>query len=190
MAPGGLMHSLSDVLLRKKITPDSFDKKKFQEQNLKRIEETIRDTSAAFGITAIIEFRKSLSFPNQDELKSCKRTTGNHNEILISKFRKWISSSKQDAYFQYYSQIFTPFGPLQQMYINAIKYGGGVVREAVWMIMYPLFAQSNKQNYYTEAMVHILNLTFASFNKGAFKAKLFNQLEWHSWPQYYIRRMG
>ena len=45
------------------------------------------------------------------------------------------------------------------MYINAIKYGDGVAREAVWMIMHPLFAQSNKQNYYAEAMVHILNLT-------------------------------
>lgn len=159
MAPGGLMHILREVLLRKKITPESFGKKKFQEQNLKRIEEAIRDTSAAFGIAASIEFRKSASFPNQDELKSCKRTTGNHNEILISKFKEWISSNKQDAYFQYYSQMFTLFGPLQQMYINAIKYGDGFAREAVLMIMHPLFAQSNKRNYYTEAMVHILNLT-------------------------------
>jgi hypothetical protein len=55
--------------------------------------------------------------------------------------------------------MFTLFGPLQQMYTNAIKYGDGVAREAVWMIMHPLFAQSSKRNYYTEAMVHILNLT-------------------------------
>ena len=159
MTPGGFVHILRDVLSRKKITPESFGKKKFQEQNLKRIEEAVRDTSVAFGMAASIEFHKSASFPNQDELKSCKRATGNHNEILISKFKEWIISSKQDAYFKYYSQMFTLFGPLQQMYTNAIKYGDGVAREAVWMIMHPLFAQSNKRNYYTEAMVHILNLT-------------------------------
>ena len=159
MTPGGLMHILRDVLMRKKIIPESFGKKKFQEQNLKRIEEAIRDTSAAFGIAASVEFSKSASFPNQDELKSCKQATGNHNAILISKFKEWIDSCKQDAYFQYYSQMFTLFGPLQQMYICAIKYGDGVAREAVWMIMHPLFAQANKRNYYTEAMVHVLNLT-------------------------------
>ena len=159
MIPGGFMHILRDVLLRKKIIPESFGKKKFQEQNLKRIEEAIRDTSVAFGMAACIEFHKSASFPNQDELKSCKRVTGNHNAILLSRFKEWIIPSKEDAYFQYYSQMFTLFGPLQQMYINAIKYGDGVAREAVWMIMHPLFAQSNKRNYYNERMVHIVNLT-------------------------------
>jgi hypothetical protein len=72
MTPGGFIHILRDVLLRKEITPESFGKKKFQEQNLKRIEEAVRDTSVAFGMAASIEFHKSASFPNQDELKSCK----------------------------------------------------------------------------------------------------------------------
>jgi hypothetical protein len=56
--------------------------------------------------------------------------------------------------------MFTLYGQLQQMYICAIKCGGdGIAQEVVWMIMHPLFAQANKRNYYTEAMVHIPNLT-------------------------------
>ena len=41
MSPGGFMHILQNVLLRKKITNESFGKKKFQEQNLNRIEEAV-----------------------------------------------------------------------------------------------------------------------------------------------------
>ena len=159
MTPGGFMHIVQDVLLRRKIVPESFGKKKFQQQNLSRIEEAVRDISFAFGMAACIEFQKSPSFPEKSELQKCKRATGNHNEILLAKFKKWVSCNKQDAYFQYYSQMFTLFGPLQQMYLTAVKYGDGLAREAVWMIMYPLFTQSNKRNYATEAMVHILNFT-------------------------------
>lgn len=43
MTPRGLMHVLRDVLLKKKIVPESLGKKKFQEQNLNRIEKAIRD---------------------------------------------------------------------------------------------------------------------------------------------------
>jgi hypothetical protein len=43
------------------------------------------------------------------------------------------------------------------MYRDAIRYGNGIAREASWMIMQPLFAQSNKRNYHIEAMVHIVN---------------------------------
>ena len=80
-----------------------------------------------------------------------QKATGNHNEILLA--------NKQDAYFQYYLQMFTLFGPLQQMYLTAVKYGNGLACKAVWIIMHPLFMQSNKWNYAAEAMVYILNLT-------------------------------
>ncbi|XP_028412512.1 uncharacterized protein LOC114535350 [Dendronephthya gigantea] len=78
MSPGGFMHILQNVLLRKKITNESFGKKKFQEQNLNRIEEAVRDNGAAFGIAMVMEFKNSTSFPDADELLKCKRSTGNH----------------------------------------------------------------------------------------------------------------
>lgn len=157
MAPGGLMHILQDVLARRKVTDNSFGQKKFQEQNLNRIEEAVRDLAFAFGMAAVLEFRNSSSFPSQDQLSKCKRETGLHNLILLSTFQQWIGASCEDMVFKYYSQMFTLFGPLQQMYLNAIKFGHGVAREASWMLMHPLFAQSNKRNYHTEAMVHIVN---------------------------------
>ena len=157
MSPGGFMHILQNVLLRKKITNETFGKKKFQEQNLNRIEEAVCDTGAAFGIALVMEFKSSTSFPGPDELHKCKRSTGNHTAVLLSKLKQWISDNSEDATFRYYTQMVTLFGPLQQMYRDAIRYGNGMAREASWMIMQPLFAQSNKRNYHTEAMVHIVN---------------------------------
>ena len=60
--------------LRKKITNESFGKKKIQEQNLNRIEEAVRDTGAAFGIALVMEFKNSTSFPDPDELHKCKQS--------------------------------------------------------------------------------------------------------------------
>ena len=157
MSPGGFMHILQNVMMRKKITDESFGKKKFQEQNLNRIEEAVRDTSMAFGIAAVLEFKRSCLFPSVAELADCKKSTNDHNAILLSKMKQWMSASCEDATFKYYSQMLSLFGPLQQMYANAVRYGNGLAREAVWMIMQPLFAQSNKRNYHTEAMVHIVN---------------------------------
>ena len=82
MTPGGFMHIVQDVLLRRKIVPESFGKMKFQQQNLSRIEEAVRDISFASGMAACIEFQKSPSFPEKSELQKCKRATGNHNEIF------------------------------------------------------------------------------------------------------------
>ena len=123
--------------------------KKFQEQNLSRIEEAFRDTSVAFDWPPLLNF-KSRSAKGQLEIIM---------RFLLSKLKEWIRCNEKDAYFKYYSQMFILFGQLQQMYINAITYGNGVAREAVWMTMHPLFAQSNKCNYNTEAMVHIINFT-------------------------------
>ena len=108
-------------------------------------------------MAAVFEFENSNLFPNEDELRNCKRMTGSHNAILLEKFKEWIRSSCEDVAFKYYCQMFTLFGPLQIMYNSSIKYGNGIAREASWMMMHPLFAQSNKQNYYTEAMVHMVN---------------------------------
>ena len=157
MSPGGFMHILQNVLARKKITNESFGKKKFQEQNLNRIEEAVRDVAAAFGIASVLQFKNSSLFPNSQELLASKRSTGNHNAALLGKFKQWLTENCEDVTFKYYLQMVTLFGPLQQMYSSAIRYGNGIAQEASWMIMHPLFAQSNKRNYHTEAMVHIVN---------------------------------
>ena len=156
MSPGGLMHILQNVLLRKKITNESFGKKKFQEQNLNRIEEAVRDTGAAFGIALVMEFKNSTLFPDTDELLKCKRSTGNHTTVLLSKLKQWMSDNSEDATFKYYAQMVNLFGPLQQMYRDAIRCGDGIAREASWMIMQPLFAQSNKRNYHTRRLWYTL----------------------------------
>lgn len=161
MSPGGFMHIVREVLDRKKITDDSFGQKKFQEQNLNRIREALRDVAFAFGMAAVVEFRGSGSFPSLDLLKKGKRETGNHNLVLLNKFKEWIVSSSEDASFRYYSQMFNLFGPLQYLYEDAIKFGHGLAREVAWMLMHPLFAQANKRNYNTEAMVHIVNFVAA-----------------------------
>lgn len=46
---------------------------------------------------------------------------------------------------------------IKKLSFDTFRYGHGLAREAVWMILQPLFAQSNKLNYHTEAMVHIVN---------------------------------
>ena len=113
----------------------------------------------SFGMAAVLEFRDSSSFPSLEELSRCKRETGAHSLVMLTTFKEWISSSSEDVAFKYYAQMFTLFGPLQQMYSHSIRFGHG--REASWMLIHPLFAQSNKRNYHTEAMVHIVNFVAA-----------------------------
>ena len=115
----------------------------------------------SFDMAAVLEFQESSSFPSHEELTRCKRETGSHSLFMLTKFKEWINSSSEDVAFKYYVQMFTLFGPLQQVYSHSIRFGDGLGREASWMLMHPLFAQSNKRNYHTQAMVHIVNLVAA-----------------------------
>jgi len=63
MKPGGFMHILCNVISRTKINDDSFGQIKFQEQNLNRIEEAVRDMGVSFGMAAALEFQDSSYFP-------------------------------------------------------------------------------------------------------------------------------
>ena len=162
MKPGGFRHILCNVISRTKINDDSFGQKKFQEQNLNRIKEAVRDMGISFGMAAVLEFRDSSSFPSQEELSRCKREAGSHSLVMLKKFKEWSNSSSEDvAFIKYYAEMFTLFGPLQQMYLYSIRFGHSLGRKASWMLMHPLFAQSNKRNYHTEAMVHIVNFVAA-----------------------------
>ena len=56
--------------------------------------------------------------------------------------------------------MFTLFGPLLlDMYITSSKEGDGLLRETVWVLLLPVFAQLNFRNYWTEAFVHVVNFT-------------------------------
>ena len=112
MTPGALMHILWEVLSRKKIVPESFGKKNFRNRIL--AEWKRQSVIPLLNLNTTIEFQNSTSFPVQDELRKCKRSTGNHNAILLLKFKEWIRCNEKDAYFKYYSQMFILFGLLQQ----------------------------------------------------------------------------
>ena len=149
------------VMKREKVTDDAFGDKKFQHQNLNRIDEAVRDVSMAYGLAAVQSFKASELFPTQASLDAHGKTNGNHHDLLLNSFNKWIECQSRKVEFRYHSQLFTLFGPLRELYLSCVKFGGGVAREAVWMLMLPLFAQLQKRNYCTEAFVHVVNLTAA-----------------------------
>ena len=85
---------------------------------------------AAFAIALVMELKNSTSICSTDELLKCKRSTGNHTTVLLSKLKQWISDNSEDATFKYYAQMVTFFCPMQQMFCDAIRYGDRIAREA------------------------------------------------------------
>ena len=55
--------------------------------------------------------------------------------------------------------MFALSGSLLEFYQDAIRFNNGIAKEAVWMMLLPLFAQLQKRNYWTEALVHVVNFT-------------------------------
>ena len=51
------------------------------------------------------------------------------------------------------------FGPLLYLFITAGRERDGVLRETVWVMLLPIFAQLDFRNYWTEAFVHVVNFT-------------------------------
>lgn len=152
MAPDGFHQ-------RPKLIDSAFGEKKFQYQNLNRIDEGVRDGYMTYGLAAVQEFRNSEMFPSEEAFKQWEKENGNHHELLLSSFKTWIQQHSRRVPFYYHSQMFTLFGPFRELYLASVKLGHGMGREAVWMIMLPLFAQLQKRNYSTEASVHIVNVT-------------------------------
>ena len=157
---GGLHKILNVVMKRPKLTKEAFKKRKFQDQNLNRIKEGVRDASQSYGMAAVLEFKCSSSFPSSDELKRSLQRFGNHNEVLLRKFKEWLKeSAEKDQSHAYHQQLFKLFGPLLALFIVAGKYGDGNLREIVWVILLPIFAQLGFRNYWTEAFVHVVNFS-------------------------------
>ena len=70
---GGFHKVVNSVMNRPKLTKEAFKKRKFQDNNLNRIKESVRDGSYAYGMAAVQEFRMSPDFPwNKDCCKTCR----------------------------------------------------------------------------------------------------------------------
>ena len=93
-------------------------RKKFQEQNLQHIKEVVRDASCAYRLAAVQEFHVSGKFPLDDDLKKSLRKCGNHNNILVEKFKDWLKQCGEcNESHKYHQQLFTLFGPVQELLI-------------------------------------------------------------------------
>ena len=160
LSDGGFHKVVNVVMKRHKVTKEAFKKRKFQDQNLNRIKESVRDGSQSYGMAAIKEFHSSPKFFSVDDLKKSLTRSSNHNEILLKLFKEWLKESANiDECHGYHQQLFTLFGPFLELFIPARKQGDGKIREVVWVIMLPVFAQLNFRNYWTEAFVHVVNFT-------------------------------
>lgn len=152
---------LHHVIKRHKLNDAAFDDKKFQNQKLGMIDEAVRDICMAYGLAAVQLYKKSEFFPTESELTDHLNRFNNHNQLLLETFKRWLAKASESRKFAYQSQMITLFGPLRELYKTSIREGDGVAREAVWMLMLPLFAQLQKRNYWTEAFVHVVNLVAA-----------------------------
>ena len=78
------------VMNRAKVTDEAFGDKKFQHENLNRIDEAVRDVAMAYGIAAVQTFKESEFFPSHESLVCYEKAHGNHHELLLSSFKEWI----------------------------------------------------------------------------------------------------
>ena len=157
---GGFHKLVNTVMKRPKLTEEAFRKRKFQEQNLNRIKEAVRDGSRSYGLAAVHEFAKSEFFPTDVKMKDCLRKNGSHGLVLLERFKKWLEVCREtDESHGYHQQLFTLFGPLLDLFAVATKKGDGLLRETVWVLMLPLFAQLRFKNYWTESLVHVVNFS-------------------------------
>ena len=114
-----------------------------------------------YGLAAVQEFKASAHFPSDVDLDAHHEVNGNHQDLLLSSCKEWINVQSSRLPFRYHSQLITLFGPLRYLYLSSVKFADGVGREAVWMVMLPLFAQLQKHDYWTEAFVHVINIIAA-----------------------------
>ena len=63
---GGFLKIVNNVMKRYKLTKEVFKKRKFQDQSLSHIKESVRDASKAYGFAAVQEFKSSEEFPSEE----------------------------------------------------------------------------------------------------------------------------
>ena len=156
---GGFHYLVNKVLKRPKLIVSAFKKKKFEQGNLDRIKEAVRDGSRAYGLAAVMEFEKSDFYPSEQQLSLCLRSNGNHNEVLLKQFKLWLAHFESiDPSFKYRIRLFMLYGPLFELFELSTCNCWGEARELCYILQLPLYAHLNFRNYYTECFVHTVNL--------------------------------
>ena len=151
---------VNKVMKRAKGTEEAFKLRKFQHQNLSRIQEAVRDGGMALELAAMHNFKKPKKFPTKEKLDEHLASAGNHNELILQCFKDWLSTSAaKDKSFAYSMQLVDLFAPLLEAFDMAVRNGLGTTREALWKLLLPIFAQLQFRNYWTEALVHVVNFT-------------------------------
>ena len=157
---GVFMYIVNKVMKGHKVVEEAFRARKFQQQNLNRIQEAVRDGALAIGLAAVANFKTSSEFPSKEDLGEHVSVSGNHNDILLKSYKLWVSKcAAKDPSFAYTMQMVDLFGPLLAGTTDVIRNGLGMTREAIWKVLLPVFAQLQFRNYWTEALVHIVNFT-------------------------------
>jgi hypothetical protein len=157
----GVFHYLiNKVMKRAKVTEEAFKSRKFQHQNLSRIQEAVRDGGIAMGLAAVQNFQKSEKFPTKEMLDEHSMLNGNHNKLLLDCFNDWLSTcAAKDKSFAYSIQLVILFAPLLEALDITVRNGLGTTREAIWKLLLPIFAQLQFRNYWAEALVHVVNFS-------------------------------
>ena len=157
---GVFLYVVNKVMKRPKVTDEAFRARKFQQQNLQRMQEAVRDGAMAIGLAAVQNFKMSEEFPSKEDFDEQLTLSGNHNDILLKSFKQWLSKcAERDPSFAYTMQMIDLFAPLLEGMNDVIRNGLGTTREAIWKILLPIFAQLQFRNYWTEALVHVVNFT-------------------------------
>ena len=87
----------------------------------------------------------------------CKN--GNHNEILLSSFKKFIEfQSDHSKEFKFRSRMFTHFAPLLELFDFSTHTSFRLGRETCYIMQLPIYAHLGFRNYYTETFIHVINI--------------------------------
>ena len=136
------------------MTAAVFKKKKFQEYNLVKVREVIRDCCHVYGLAAVLAFIDSKSFP----VIGSTGESPDSNEILLKCFKEWLADGcESDVAFKHRATTFLLYGPLQDLYDAATAHRDGIARETVYQILTPIYAQLGFRNYYTEVFRDVVN---------------------------------
>ena len=97
---GVFLYVVNKVMKRPKVIDEAFRARKFQQQNLQRIQEAVRDGAMAIGLAAVQNFKISEDFPSKED-------------FLLKSFKQWLSKcAEQDQSFAYTMQVIDLFAPL------------------------------------------------------------------------------
>ena len=123
---------------------------------MKRNKEATHDVCVGYGIAAVLEFKASLFFPKLKEIDE----VSDLSNLLLKRFKDFLyTNSQDDAAFSYRAEVITFWAPLQEWFYDCIASRNGIQREAVWMLLVPVFAQMHKRNYFAEGITYCVNYT-------------------------------